>query len=933
MSRPSPADRVGRRRAPDRRGRARPLAAASLALTAVGLIGLAVLPAPPAAAARQAPLTVAWAGGNSADLQQYQPERDRSAIHYNDFKDVRVTVAKTRDLVDEAIGVTVTGMPGPTQSVATGAGTITMGVNFVQAMQCWGDPTDPEFYKNCLYGAWSVANTSTPGRPGVNLNVTTRGGSSMHNVPFRDAVGREYASTLDSSRDRGLELAQVVRPETANERAEFVDGSGTAQFLFETQSAASQPYLGCGDEATGALRCWLVIVPRGLHASAASDECLITAYPRNVDKLQQNSPVNPHCDYWANRLVVPLDFRTTGSTCPPGSVERLVIGSEAAAAAFASWQAGLCQSTGAAYAFTSGSDVAVRGQLLSGQAHMAITARPLTEQYLLEGSDPEQLAEADLVYAPVAVSGAVIAFLANYDGVRHTDIRLSPRLLAKMMTHSYQHEQGLYWYASQIDPGPWSTNPTSLWSDPEFRALNPGASLTEGGSLVMTGPNSADAIAQLWAYLQADDAARAFLSGEPDNVLPGDEANSGMTINPYYLPKGHPDAKVPVFEDGQAWDSGQRIYVPALVAQRDAGGRTVWRQVGLANADGSPLCLCDAPVDAFMKADETQLPPMLIYPAVQYRYDILQARPYAANLAAAARMVFRGDKGSKTLWDPAKMTAVGVGDWASDGLSRQDSVFVAGFTDAAGAARYGLATAALQLPNQRDVFVRADSAGLTAALAAQIPSQVAGVTMTDPAQLPNNAYPLTSVLYAAVNLAGTDQAARDQYADLISYAVVTGQVTGGGIGELPEGYLPLPDNLWDQALAAVQTVRDYLPPDGDPDDVDPDDVDPDDTDPDDAGRATLPNSSTTAGASRQSLSQSLGSTAGNTAPADGTSGSSVDAPSGPAVVYTQAEAVAAAQTASTATPARAALAAPLAVGAAGLVAGPLLLRRRREVRP
>ncbi|MDR0626084.1 MAG: hypothetical protein LBG11_02295 [Bifidobacteriaceae bacterium] len=357
-------------------------------------------------AAKQAPLTVSWAGGNSADLQQYQPERDRSAAYYEEFKDVRVTVAKTRDLVDEAIAVTVTGMPGATQSIATGAGTFSMGGNFVHAMQCWGDPTDQEFYKNCLYGAWSVASTSTPGRPDVVLSVTLRGGSSEHNVPFRDVVGREYSSTLDSSRDRGFELSQVVRPDTANERAEFVDGSGTAQFLFETQSAASQPYLGCGDEATGGLRCWLVIVPRGLHASTASDECIIRSYPHNVDKLQQNSPVNPHCDYWANRLVVPLDFRTTGSACPPGSVERLVVGSEAVSTAFASWQAGLCQSIGSAYAFTSASDVAVRGQLLSGQTHMAITARPLTEQYLLDGSGADQLAQADLVYAPVAISGA-----------------------------------------------------------------------------------------------------------------------------------------------------------------------------------------------------------------------------------------------------------------------------------------------------------------------------------------------------------------------------------------------------------------------------------------------------------------------------------------------------------------------------------------------
>jgi ABC-type phosphate transport system substrate-binding protein len=918
------------------------LAATGLALALAAGAGLAALPGPRAVAADDSAVTIAWAGGNPADLQQYQPDRDPSSIHHQDFENVRVTVSRTRDLVDEAVTVTVTGMPGPTQALPAITPSIAeLGASFIQAMQCWGDPADPEFYKNCLFGAW-ITNINSQARPAGEHTTVLRAGTASrdYDVPFRAVTGAEYSAILAGHANADTPILQVMQPQTTNERHEMVDASGTAEFLFETQSAAAQPYLGCGDQtsATGT-RCWLVIVPRGLHISATSEGC---PSPVTIDTpslvLQRNSPVNPACDYWANRVVVPLDFRPTESPCPPGALERLVVGTEAIQLAFSSWQAGLCQSGGSAYALSSGADSVVRGQLLSGQASMAITSRPLSEEYLPEGADLAPLAETELVYAPVAVTGVAIAFLANNKGVRAAELKLTPRLIAKLVTHSYRLQQGLFAFSSVpgMPPGPWSTNPFRLASDPEFKALN-GDGFVSDGTLIMTGPNASDSIALLWAYLQADAAARAFLSGEPDNVLPGDEGNSGMTINPYYLPKGHPNARVPAFVEGEEYGSDNRggwALLPALQLELDPAGAVVWREVGLAHTDGTPLCLCEAPVDTFMKADETLRPRLLpLFDLGEYRYDVQQYLPYASGLSAAAGMVFRGDTGSKTLYDSTNADpANGIpGTYVSNGLWRQDQVFLTGFTGSANAAVYGLKTASLQAPNAPGVFVNADESGVAAALADQQPTGVDGVTKTDPALLPSNAYPLTSVLYAAVNLNTADQAARDQYADLIEFAVTDGQVPGHSTGQLPQGYVPLSDELRLQALATAAFIRDYQSDSdtGEDDDPSPEDqVAPNDRDQPNSNWSNARQQQPNVGA--QSPGSGLISTADPNLP--DASGDPDPLTSGTDTAYSQTEAKTEAVTASTEPPGRRALGALLAIGLSGAVAGPLLLRRR-EISP
>lgn len=888
-----------------------------LAVAASSAAGLVALSAPTEAraAADDAAVTVAWSG-QTGDLAQYQPDRDPASRHYGDFKDVGVTVSRTEDLVDEAVSVTVTGMPGATRQLAdSSSGDAVFGASFVQAMQCWGDPADPGFYQNCQWGAMEFAGaTAAPNLPNTPGTLGAgRSGVASYDVPFRAVTGATYSSLLAGPNGADTELLQVMSPQSTNERTVLVDTTGTSRFEFEVQSAASQPYLGCGNEssATGT-RCWLVVVPRGVHTSADAPSCFVGS-PWNSESagvIQEDSPINPNCEYWANRVVVPLDFRPTGSVCAAGSVEQRVVGTDSIVAAFSSWQTALCRQAGTAYSLTTSADQLAREQLLNGQAQMAITPRPLTAQTLPSTVDPDQLAETDLVYAPVAVSGVVIAFLQVKNGQVQTEMNLSPRLIAKLLTQSYAEESGLFHYYVDQVSGPWRTNPWWLAQDPEFKALNPGAIGERGQTIVLTGPNASDAIALLWAYVQADDKARAFLAGDPDNVLPGDEGNSGMTLNPYYLPKGHPDAKVPAFYEGMARSAEVGKDVETLLPTR-VGGDVQWREVGLTYDDGTPKCLCDAEVSTFLKAEETLLPQQRVS-GDQLRYDILQARPYAANVEAAAKMLFRADSGSKTHWDQSKANGPGLptGGYISDGLSSRTNVFLNGYTDLASAARYRLSTASLQVPNAPGVYVDGNEAGMSAALAAQTSTTVAGVTVTDPATLPAEAYPLTSVLYAAVNLSTTDEAARERYADLIEFAVTDGQVPGHSIGELPEGYLPLTEDLRDQALAAVERIRAYVP----------------DSEPTPTRTQKVTSPAPGAGA----VGAAPVSAGGAVVPSTGVGGVPRAGESGkaPQTGYAQDAVTSDTTTPGTASAADGVLGGTLLTGLAGAIAGPFLLRRR-----
>src|SRR4051812_8321443 len=82
-----------------------------------------------------------------------------------------------------------------------------------------------------------------------------------------------------------------------------------------------------------------------------------------------------------------------------------------------------------------------------------------------------------------------------------------------------------------------------------------------------------------------------------------------------------------------------------------------------------------------------------------------------------------------------------------------------------------------------------------------------GVTAAvDLAATDKDIYPLTLVTDAVVPLKAPTQAEAAAVANLLAYGAGPGQTRGTGLGELPDGYLPLSESLLAQNAAARKWV-------------------------------------------------------------------------------------------------------------------------------
>ena len=728
-------------------------------------------------------LTVAWSGDNPPEVQGFQPQRDpdpegywAKSGHWSDFKDVKVAVSKTRGLRDEVVTVRMTGLPQTDLATTS---------NFYQLMQCWGDdPNAADFAKNCQFGALGEGGAYFQVlRHGVTF---TRGAVSSQQpgqgparipFPFRASTGDEskpftFTGPTGVVTDKdGLET--FFSAQSTNERPYVpVDANGVAVTTFEVKSARTQPYLGCGGEAPGAERCWLVVVPRGIH-SGAWPEDRDTGFPCQARSggvtdiqepfgqkmgMQSGSPVNPDCNYFLNRVVVPLDFVPTSGGCLAGRTERRVLGSEFMSDAFASWQRAVCQREGGAiYSMNTVASDQVRGQLLTGEAALATMIDPIAEGRIGSAS-AEQLGAAALRYAPLTNTALVLGMNVRNDRQQITELKLTPRLIAKLLTQSYS--RGIPWaglhFMPELVPSARDRGAAKcIDADPEWLALGNPPGRTKNhcfgtSALVTMGPHGDDSTAALWRYLQADADAAAFLAGEPDPW--------GMSINPYYLPAGH---------------------------DRAMGG-------------GLAIRLAKDRLDRHLRADQTLAPMNTAATSESARIDSTAFMPFVGDHRAVASRIFSGSNGGRTAWNSnAHM-------WVADPPPVPGApAFVIGPTSAAEARHYQLTTAALPAPldqlTTRDTvqdartFVAPDDRALRAAAATAVNDATTGFSTIDQSKLVPEAYPLTLVVNAAADLnsAALDGRARTDYAELVRFAALEGQTPGEGYGQLPDGFVPL----------------------------------------------------------------------------------------------------------------------------------------------
>ncbi|MFF4354575.1 hypothetical protein [Streptomyces sp. NPDC001530] len=688
-----------------------------------------------------------------------------------EFKDMKFTVGQTTHLTSQAVTVSWSG-----GTPTTFAGTL-FNTDFVQIMQCWGDddgtvPANPGPSRTqCQYGASPITDRgSWPGNDyddtrkifysadPTNYGQDDRYGAANPNapgeVPFKSVDGTVITS--------GTQNNPFFNRNTTNE-VDFArtGADGTGKEFFEVQTANEAPHLGCGtpvteNGSTAPRSCWLVIVPQGhldLDGRPYADTSQVNA----------GSPVSS--TNWKNRIAVKLDFNPVGTSCALGADERATTGSELAADAMTSWQAALCP-TGTVYGYTELGEPDTRARLSNdGSSGLAFTTRAL-------GADAGTTAPSDTtVYAPVALSGAVIGFtverrpkagapdsVRKLAGTKVESIDLTPRLAAKLLTESYRNSP---WGAVLGDNAAtgygWAkSNPAGLASDPEFIALNPefaDLSVSETPATdtdLITSLGHSDSARALWQWILADKEARGFLAGASDDW--------GMHVNPYYSTNADLNPTGAPFDPATADDYPK----------------------------SDPWCTIPPGTDATVKQCMTDF------------------HPYVEDMHSGALHTRRADTLWKSSWDALANPPA----FKSPGPQTVGSRFVITVTDAASAERYGLQTARLR--NTAGKFVAPSTASLTAAAASATGTGAPEIT---PAKATaKGAYPLAQLVYAAVRPAKIDAAARKDYAALLRYAAGAGQTSGADPGLLPAGYAPLSTALRGKATDAADALVHYTAP-------------------------------------------------------------------------------------------------------------------------
>ena len=666
-----------------------------------------------------------------------------------DFLDLRVTVSKTEELSNEAVAISWSG--GRPTSPAEGK----FYTDYLQVMQCWGSPgaNGPE-RDQCQFGA----SDDLRGGYGSQLRRVFRSDAAetfpeqntgaFYSVPVRSVNGvTEQPSALNGER------VSFFSRQNSNEIAySRTNPAGAGEVFLEAQTALEAPWMGCGaavtstDGGTNPRRCYAVVVPRG---RVDADGTVVTNPSEGADGALLSSPMS--ASNWDDRIVFPLDFAPVDTRCTGTAAEIPLLGTEVVTSAFRRWQPTLCNSSAARYSYVEVADIVAENSISGGGGEMVFTTSAFDSSLFVEPTDVE--------YAPVTLSGVGVAVLVEQVvgkapedltdddlrriGTRVQTLNLTPRLVAKLLTQSYQG--GAWLGAPQV-----ADNPRDMSRDPEFRELNPAfsdLSFVEPFLLgdALTPASSGGAVRALWRWVMADPSARAWLDGAPDE--------DGMRVNPAYrnLEAGldfFPRRDMNCLEPGPSQPN-----VP----------------------DGVELCALDL-------------------------------HPYTSDLQASARYASRGDLNASvfnTGYLPGQLTPYRNSALEPALSGRRAALAI---TDTVSAARYQLPMASLRNAGGQFV-APTPAALITALGGMSPSAADAQVFDFDPSKDVAGAYPVPVLAYAALVPADTTPATAAVYADAIEYAVGDGQTVGEQVGDLPRGYAPLPTLLRRAAVSSAAAMQ------------------------------------------------------------------------------------------------------------------------------
>jgi hypothetical protein len=203
------------------------------------------------------------------------------------------------------------------------------------------------------------------------------------------------------------------------------------------------------------------------------------------------------------------------------------------------------------------------------------------------------------------------------------------------------------------------------------------------------------------------------------------------------------------------------------------------------------------PRDDYPKVD----PACQQFPAPQTPLCSLDWFPYAATMHAGARAASRGDLLLRTTWGFGGNPAT----WGATPAEPEGQRAVLSVADVATATRDGLPMANL-CDDSGGNCVSPTTDSLLAGAGGMVDSGVNGVVVPVPGDMPKGAYPLTTLTYAATVPTELSIGEAKDYAALLKYVVGPGQATGNKPGQLPLGYVPLPQAMQQQTVAAANTI-------------------------------------------------------------------------------------------------------------------------------
>jgi hypothetical protein len=612
-----------------------------------------------------------------------------------------------------------------------------------------------------------------------------------------------------------------------------VGADGRAEFDFEVRQRNSQASLGCTDTQA----CSMVIVPI-MDMACAEDAPNTTSTSECADPPLGALPgesgrgANPFYgprtwfaeSNWRNRFVVPLEFAPDPEQCdirdprPPLPL----FGSELIDVAQQRWGVAYCEGARAADflpAYTQGSEYEARSQFNRKLGPTYLQDAVVTTEPVLDSPRP-------VAHAPSAITGFSVAYtLDDGNGAQVTDLTLSPRLLAKLLTESYSPgkvgtnitaRREFYTgqpITSQADADKYywehptvAANPRNIFNDQEFLALNPGivrrtpegsvASqfLTIGKSYPVVFTVRSDIMMELTRYIVSDPAAREWLAGAPDE--------QGMVVNPAWrgmapfegynlrdLETSPRRPRQPGWYETNSEDTNYFSLIGAGDECNDASpSPLLTRHSNVANnAESAAVALLDRRGSALPLCNRTILP--------------VPDPPSAPQ--------FPGD-------NPAQAVTYVQGKDDPQNFGNRNLITV---TTVPHAELYELPSA--KLINAGGVAVAPEPGTMLNALAAAEQDQDNGTVLIDHERVTGNAYPGTMLAFTAAPTSGLDQSVAGNYADYIEFMATDGQNPGDALTDLPPGYDPLTPNLRQQALNAAQAVREQLgqvpaPPPGGP---------------------------------------------------------------------------------------------------------------------